>query len=205
MNPQVDHYFIDGCGRCPLGGTPQCKVHKWTQELIALRSILINCGLTEELKWGMPCYTFQKKNVVILSAFKESCTISFFKGALLSNEHQLLTAPGENSRTTRQFKFTDLNEILQNEKTIKASIFEAIEIEKAGLEIEKSSDLPPIPDEFQELLDENQLLKSAFENLTPGRQRGYLLFISQAKQSKTRLKRIEKYIPKILKGEGLNY
>ena len=204
MNTSVESYFTDGCGRCPLGGTSQCKVHNWTQELKQLRSIILSCGLTEESKWGVPTYTFQKKNILILAAFNEYCSISFFKGALLSDKHNILVKPGENTQAGRLIKFTDLIKIAQLKSVIKAYIFEAIEVEKEGLKVEYTKNPEPVPEELQTKLENDPFFKSAFEALTPGRQRGYILFFSAPKQSKTREARIEKCAPKILEGIGLN-
>ena len=204
MNTSVDGYFQEGCGRCPLGGTPDCKVHNWTEELKLLRLLILDCGLKEESKWGVPTYTYHANNVLILAAFNEYCSISFFKGALLSDEAKILEKPGKNTQAARLIKFTDIKEVTQLKSTIKSYIFEAIEIEKAGLEVKFEKNPEPIPEELQVKLDENPKLKSAFEALTPGRQRGYILFFSAPKQSKTRDSRIEKSIPKILKGKGMN-
>ena len=204
MNTSADQYFLEGCGRCPLGSTPDCKVHRWTAELALLRRLVNNCGLTEECKWGVPCYTFQGKNVLNVSAFNEYCCLSFFKGVLLSDEKELLAKPGPNSQSVRLFKFTDLAAIQQIEDVIKAYIFEAIEVEKAGLNVEFKKNPEPIPDELEEKFEQDPVLKIAFEALTPGRQRGYILHFSQPKQSKTRISRIEKYTPMILSGIGLH-
>lgn len=204
MNTNVDTYFTDGCGRCELGGTPQCKVNKWQAELKLLRRIVQDCGLTEESKWGVPCYTYKNKNVVMISAFKEFCALSFFKGILINDESNILEKPGENSQSARLAKFTDLHDIAGKEAILKAYIFEAIEIEKAGLKVKFKKQPEPIPEELEKKFDEDPVLKSAFEALTPGRQRGYIIHISQAKQSATRESRIEKCIPKILSGKGFN-
>lgn len=203
MTVQADTYFTEGCGRCALGGTPECKVHTWQKELALLRQIVQACGLDEEAKWGVPCYTYQGKNIVILGAFKDSCIISFFKGTLLQDAQNILTAPGENSQSTRWVKFTNVKDIQRLETTLKEYIYEAIEVEKAGLKVtlKKTSEYP-IPDELQQKFEENDAFKTAFEALTPGRQRGYLLHFSQAKQSATRMSRIEKYMPKIFEGKG---
>lgn len=202
---RVDNYLSEGCGRCPLGGTPQCKVHRWPEELKALRRIVLDCGLTEELKWSVPCYTYKKSNIALVSAFREYASLSFFKGSLLQDAHGILTAPGENSQASRQMRFTNVREIVQMESIIKAYIFEAIEVEKAGLKVnfKKVSEFP-VPEEFRQKLDEMPALKKAFEALTPGRQRGYLLFFAAPKQSKTRTARIEKYMKQILDGKGMN-
>ncbi len=205
MNPKVDKYLIDGCGRCPLVGTPECKVNNWQEELKQLRRIVLDCGLTEELKWSMPCYTYKKNNIVMIAAFKKYCSFSFFKGALLQDSFKILSKPGENSQAVRMAKFTNTQQIIEHEATLKAYIFEAIEIEKTGLKIDfKQNKKLVYPEEFQEKINEIPSLKSAFEALTPGRQRAYILYFSQPKQSKTRLSRIEKCMPLILNGKGLN-
>ncbi len=205
MNPKVDLFLQEGCGRCKYHNTPQCKVHHWHNELVYLRNILQNIGLEEDLKWGMPCYTYKNANVVMLAAFKEYCSISFFKGSLLQDENKLLVAPGDNSQAVKMFRFTNLQDIKTIESTIKAYLFEAIEIEKMGLKVAfKSVDTYEIPEEFQKKLNEDEVLKLAFEKLTPGRQRSYLLHFSQAKQAKTRESRIEKCIPSIMAGKGFN-
>ncbi|WP_200975582.1 YdeI family protein [Echinicola sp. 20G] len=205
MNTNVEDYFTDGCGRCPLGGTPDCKVHLWTQELKLLRQIVRECGLVEESKWGVPCYTHSQKNIVIISAFKNHCALSFFKGSLLKDEEKLLEKPGENTQAGRIIKFTNVQKIQELQATLKAYLFEAIEVEKAGLGIEyKETSAYDVPEEFQQKLDEDPGIKAAFEALTPGRQKGYLLHFSQAKQSKTREARIEKCLPMIFAGKGLH-
>lgn len=205
MNPRVDRYLEEGCMRCPLGGTPDCKVHNWPDELKQLRRILLECGLTEELKWSFPCYTFQGGNVVLMSAFKEYCAISFFKGALLKDPKGILDKPGENTQAARLIRFISVGEIEALEPVLKAYIQEAIQVEKAGLKVEfKDTSEFDIPEEFQTQLEADPALKMAFEALTPGRQRGYLLHFSQAKQSKTRASRVEKCIPKILAGKGFH-
>jgi len=202
MNAKVDAYFTEGCGRCPLGGTPECKVHPWKEALEALRSIVLDCGLTEELKWGVPCYTHQNKNIAIIGAFKEYCALSFFKGALLKDEHRILSKPGENTVEGRLVKFTNVRDIVGMESILKSYIHEAIEVEKAGLKVQERPELA-IPEEFQKKLDEFPALQTAFEALTPGRQRAYLLYFSAPKQSKTRDSRIEKCMELILMGKGL--
>ncbi|MCB0634388.1 MAG: YdeI/OmpD-associated family protein [Lewinella sp.] len=204
MNPKIDNYLAEGCGRCPLGGTPQCKVHNWEEELTRLRDIILDCGLTEELKWGVPCYTFQESNILIMSAFKEYCAVSFFKGVLLQDAAGILDKPGENSKAARLIRFTDVQQIVDLETTIKEYIYEAVEVEKAGLKVAFKKNPEPIPEELEKKLDEDPALRSAFEALTPGRQRGYILYFSQPKQAKTREARIEKYIPKIFEGRGFH-
>jgi uncharacterized protein YdeI (YjbR/CyaY-like superfamily) len=208
MNPNVDQYLIAGCGRCPFGGTPDCKVHTWTKELSLLRSIVLRCGLKEEMKWGVPCYTTQvgnnEQNVLIVAAFKDYCALSFLKGVLLKDELQLLHQPGENTQSARFFKFANMFEIIALEDTIKAYIFESIDNEKAGKKVVFDKHHEPIPEEFQNILDTLPDVNRAFFALTPGRQRGYILHFSAPKKAKTRLSRIEKYIPKILEGKGFH-
>lgn len=205
MNPKVNAYLADGCGRCKLGGTPECKVHKWPEELERLRKLALDCGLTEELKWGQPCYTYQNKNILIVSAFKQYAALSFFKGSLLKDTGNILTAPGENSQAGRQIRFTGVQEIVEKESVLKAYIYEAIEVEKAGLKVKfKKTSEYQMPEELTKMLEDNPAFKAAFEALTPGRQRGYILHFSQPKQSKTRVSRIEKCMPKIFEGKGWN-
>lgn len=191
MNPKVDFYFT--------------KAKKWQEEIKKLRVILLDCQLTEELKWGVPCYTYQKSNIVLIHMFKEYCALLFFKGALLHDVHGILIQQTENVQAGRQIRFTNVQKIIEMEPILKAYIDEAIEIEKAGLKVDfiKNTELK-FPEEFQKKLDENPALKAAFEALTPGRQRAYNLYFSAPKQSKTREARIEKYIPQILDGVGLN-
>tara|TARA_R110002073_G_scaffold25194_1_gene83900 strand:+ start:749 stop:1333 length:585 start_codon:yes stop_codon:yes gene_type:complete len=192
MNPKVVDRFLD-------------RAKKWKQEMKLLREICLDCGLTEEFKWMHPCYTFQGKNVVLIHGFKEYCALLFHKGVLLKDTNNILIQQTENVQSARQIRFTSLQEIIDLKSTIKAYIFEAMEVEKAGLEVpmKKTSEFK-MPDEFKVPLDNDPDLKAAFQGLTPGRQRGYLLYFSQAKQSTTRTSRVEKYIPKILQGKGLN-
>ncbi len=204
MNKGVDVYLTEGCGRCNLVGTPKCKVHTWNNELVLLRTIILDCGLTEEVKWGCPCYTYNNKNVLMLAALKSYCAISFFKGVLLNDSKNILDKPGENSQHGRLIKFTKDSDLAAMEKTIKQYIKQAIEIEKAGLKVETVPNPEPIPDEFKQVMDENPELKSAFFALTPGRQRSWILHFSSAKQAQTRISRIEKYTPKILQGKGFH-
>ncbi|MCU7494299.1 MAG: hypothetical protein HF314_04175 [Ignavibacteria bacterium] len=191
MNPKVDAFIS--------------RAHKWQKEFEKLRSIVLGCGLTEEFKWGVPCYTFQKGNVVLIHGFKEYCALLFFKGALLSDPEGILIRQTENVQSSRQVRFTGLSEITELEPLLKSYIYEALEVEKAGLEIEpKKTSEYSIPEEFQHRLDESPALKAAFEQLTPGRQRGYLLYFSSPRQAKTRTSRVEKSIPQILSGKGLS-
>ena len=204
MIPEVDDYLVDGCGRCDHYKTPQCKVHSWTEILIELRRIILECGLVEEFKWSQPCYTFQRKNVLIVTAFKEFACISFFKGALIGDTNNMLITPGKSSQAARQIRFTTVSEVINQEQIIKTYVHQAIEVEKAGLKIQFKKNPEPLPDELQWEFDENPDLKQAFEALTPGRQRGYILHFSQPKNSSTRTARIEKCTPKILNGEGMH-
>lgn len=205
MNPEVNPYFIDGCGRCSLVGTPQCKVNFWPKELAFLRNLVLSCGLKEELKWSMPCYTYQGNNILMIAAFKNYCSISFFKGALLSDSDKILQKAGENSFETRLIKFTDVKQILEVESAIKAYIFEAIEIEKLGLKFNREAKpKPEYPAELIEAFSNDPKFNDAFKALTPGRQRGYLLHFTQPKQSKTKTDRIEKSKAKIFEGKGFN-
>ncbi len=205
MNKSADHFFIGGCGRCSLADTPQCKVHTFSEELLLLRSILLDSELTEECKWGVPCYTFNNKNVILLSAFKEFCSISFLKGALLKDPEQLLVKPGENSQSARYLKFQSVNQITKIRKHIKAFIKEAIEIEKSGKKVDLKEKAELVfPEELLNIFKTNKEFKNAFFALTPGRQRGYNMFFTAAKQSATRVNRINKCMPDIFKGKGLN-
>jgi uncharacterized protein YdeI (YjbR/CyaY-like superfamily) len=191
MNPKVDDFISNA--------------KKWQPEIEQLRLLLLNCGLTEEFKWHTPCYSFQGNNVAIIGSFKEYCALSFFKGTLLQDTQGILCKPGENSQAVRFFKFTNLDEIIEQQAIIKAYIYEAIEIEKAGLKVNfKNNTELELVDELQNALDKNPDLKVAFHALTPGRQRAYILYFSAPKQSKTRETRIEKYTPRILDGKGFN-
>src|SRR5690349_11015965 len=181
------------------------KAKKWGEEFKKLRAIILECGLSEELKWGKPCYTFQNSNIVLIHGFKDYCALLFMKGALLKDAKGILIQQTENVQAARQIRFTSGREIVKMEPVLKAYIKEAIEIEKAGLEVnyKKTSEFK-VPEEFQNKLDATPALRTAFDALTPGRQRGYLLYFSGAKQSKTRVSRIEKSISQILKGKGLD-
>lgn len=190
MNPKVDWYFQ--------------KAGKWQKEIEKLRAIILDCDLVEELKWGCPCYSFEKKNIVLIHVFKEYCALLFFKGALLKDKKGILIQQTENVQAARQIRFTALSEIVKLEKTLKAYIYEAVEVEESGLKVEmKKTREFKMPEEFKTKLDKLPALKKAFYELTPGRQRGYLLYFSSAKQSKTRDARIEKYVEQILDGKGL--
>lgn len=204
MNKQVDLFLIDGCGRCKYYQTPQCKVLKWTEEITILRSIILESGLTEEIKWGFPCYTLNGKNILMIAAFKDNCAISFFKGALLM-KNPILEKSGENSNTFRLIRFQGMEKINQEKETIQQIIHEAIEIEKSGKKLPKTDySSIEIPEELENAFEEDHIFKAAFKSLTPGRQRGYILFFSQPKQSQTRTNRIEKFKNAILEGKGMN-
>ncbi|WP_318840619.1 YdeI/OmpD-associated family protein [Reichenbachiella ulvae] len=197
-------YLQEGCGRCALGGTHDCKVHLWPEILKELRRIVWGCGLDEEVKWSVPCYTYKGKNIAIVSAFKNYASLSFFKGVLLHDSKGILEKPGENSNEGRLIKFTTLAQVTQLEADIKAYLYEAIEVEKAGIPIPKPKPSDnPLPEELMECFHHDPAFEKAFHALTPGRQRGYILHFSQARQSKTRLARIEKYLPAIMQGKGM--
>ena len=190
MNPSVDFYFD--------------KAQTWRAAIEKLRRVVLDCGLGEELKWGCPCYTFQNKNIVLIHVFKEYCALLFFKGALLSDPHGMLIRQTTNTQATRQIRFTNASDINNIEKTLKAYVYEAIEVEKAGLKVElkKTADFT-VAEEFKNKLDKSPALKKAFYQLTPGKQRAYLLYFSAPKQSKTRQSRVEKCTQQILRGEAL--
>lgn len=180
------------------------KDQKWQLEMETLREIVLECDLEEEVKWMHPCYTYQNSNIVLIHSFKDYCALLFFKGVLMKDPAQRLIQQTENVQDRRQLRFVHLEEIIQNRTLIKAYILEAIEIEKSGLKVEyKPTSEFTMPEEFKELLDHDEAIKTAFEQLTPGRQRGYLLHFSSAKQAKTRIARIEKYLPKIMEGKGM--
>ena len=191
MNPKVDWFFD--------------KATKWQKEYEKLRTLILDCGLTEELKWGCPCYTFDNRNIVLIHGFKEYCALLFFKGALLADANGILVQQTENVQSARQIRFTSVQEVVKVERIVKAYIYEAIEVERAGLQVKlkKTKDFK-IPEEFQNKLDKMPALKTAFDKLTPGRQRAYIFHFSQPKLSKTRTARIERYAKQILKGKGLD-
>lgn len=190
MNHKVDWYFS--------------KAQKWQKEIGKLRTIILDCDLIEELKWGCPCYSYQNKNIVLIHVFKEYCAVLFFKGALLKDKKGILIRQTENVQAARQVRFTSLEQILKLEKTLKAYIYEAVEVEESGMKVPmKKTKEFSMPEEFQNQLKKYPALEKAFNELTPGRQRGYLLYFSSARQSKTREARIEKYVEQILDGKGL--
>jgi len=191
MNPKVDFYFD--------------KAKSWQKEIEQLRTIALDCGLNEELKWGCPCYTFEKSNIVLIHTFKEYCALLFFKGALMNDPNGILIQQTKNVQSARQIRFTNLSEIVKMKRSLKAYIYEAIEVEKAGLKVPlKKTAQYKIPEEFQKKLEKSATLKKAFQSLTPGRQRAYILHFSAPKQPKTRESRVEKYTKQILDGKGLN-
>ena len=190
-NPKVDFFFT--------------KAEKWQEEYKKLRTIILDCGLTEEYKWMHPCYSFQESNIVLIHGFKEYCALLFFKGALLHDAHGILIKQTENVQAGRQIRFTNVRKIVEMETILKAYVYEAIEVEKAGLKVNfKKTTEFTVPEELQNKLDEIPALKTAFDALTPGRQRAYIHFFSAPKQSKTRESRVEKYMQQILAGKGLN-
>lgn len=191
MNPKVDFYFR--------------KSGKWQEEIVSLRSIILGCQLSEELKWGVPCYTFENSNIVLIHEFKDYCALLFFKGALLSDSGGILIQQTENVQSAHQIRFRNIREINELESVVRTYIFEAIEVEKSGLQVNfKKTTEFQIPDELLQKFDEFPALKTAFETLTPGRQRAYILYFSAPKQPKTRVARVEKYLPKIMIGKGLD-
>jgi uncharacterized protein YdeI (YjbR/CyaY-like superfamily) len=202
-NTQVDQFLLEGCMRCSKGATPDCKVHRWTDILEFLRQLLLDTELQEERKWGVPAYTLNGKNVVILGVFKESCVLSFLKGGLLEDPYQILERPGPNSQEGRFIRFTQLSQALEIEGKIKEYLLQAIEVERLGKKSISKPKIPVLPEELHQKFAEHPGLESAFFALTPGRQRGYVIHFSDAKQSATRLNRIEKYLPKIFAGKGM--
>ena len=191
INPKVDFFFD--------------KATRWQKEYEKMRNIILDCGLDEKLKWGCPCYTFEDRNIVLIHGFKEYCAILLFKGALLADPDGILIQQTKNVQSARQVRFTNVREIARLERILKSYIYEAIEVERAGLKVnyKKTTDFK-IPEEFQNKLDKSAALKKAFNTLTPGRQRAYIFYFSQAKQSKTREERVKKYLKKILGGKGLD-
>lgn len=190
MNSKVDEFLKNA--------------NNWQKEMEQLREICLDCDLTETLKWKKPCYTYQENNIAIIQPFKDFFALMFFKGVLLDDPENILDKPGENSRIARRVEFTRSEEVAKMEPVIKEYIKKAIQAEKAGLEVEVEKKKEPIPKELQEKFEEDPEFKKAFDDLTPGRQRGYILHFSGAKQSKTRKRRIEKYLPKIMDGKGIN-
>lgn len=202
-NVSVESYLAEGCGRCEHYQTPQCKVHLWTEELLALREILKSSDLEETMKWGSPCYTFDGKNVAMMGSFRDYCSISFFKGVLLEDPNGVLEAPGPNSRHARLLKFRSLEDVNRLASQALNFLTQAVEIEKKGLKVE-AAEVEPLPDELEARLMSEDGLWDAFESLTPGRQRSFILHVSGAKNAETRVRRAEKCVPKIWAGKGFN-
>ena len=206
VNPssEADIFFVDGCGRCALGGTPACKVHTWHEELALLREILLQSGLTETRKWGVACYVHGKHNVALLAALKGCATLSFFKGALMQDPERLLHKPGENSQAARYMKFTTAGQVKEQAGHIASYLQEAIQLEESGKKVVfRRPEAKDMCEELTQALKDDAELAAAFQKLTPGRQRGYILFFNGAKQAKTRIERIEKCRGKILQGKGM--
>lgn len=205
MNPKVDAYFAEGCGRCERYQTPQCKVHSYIEPMEHLRSLLLETELKEDFKWKQPTYTLNDKNVLILSAFNDYSFLSFFKGSLMKDPDKVMVSPGENSQAARQLRFTKADQVKKQETLIRAYIQEAIELEKSGAKVAfKQKDELEFSEELTQKMDEDISFKNAFEKLTPGRQRSWNLHFSSAKQSATRSSRIEKAKAKIFEGKGWN-
>lgn len=205
ITKSIDVYLSDGCGRCSKGGTPDCNIHTWIELVESLREILLETGLEETMKWGSPVYTEKGKNIALISVLNEYACLSFFKGVLLEDKENYLITLSENSNSYKLFKFTSVKQILELRQTIQAYIFEAIEIENSGIKLPKHQITEDqFPDELMLKFNEIPELKTAFEGLTPGRQRAYLLYFNGAKQSKTRTARIERYLPKIMDNKGFH-
>lgn len=205
MNSNVDSFFVDGCGRCEHYATPRCKVRTWSAELKALREIVLDCGLKEESKWGHPCYTSDGKNIVLMGAFKEYLSLTFFKGALLKDPKRLLVQQTENVQSGRQLRFTKKSEILKAKALIQSYVREAVAITEAGLKVvKKQTEDFDVPEELTAAFKKDPKFHGAFQRLTPGRQRGYLLHFSGAKGSATRASRIEKHRDRIFQGLGFH-
>lgn len=204
LNPKVDLFIADGCGRCDYYATDKCKVRLWQMELQHLRQIMLETGLVEDVKWGVPVYTHQDKNIVIVSALKDCVTFGFFKGVLLSDPKKILEQQGPSVQSARIIRFTAVDQIINLTDTIKEYVKEAVVIEESGVKVEFKKDLEPIPDELNDMFEDLPALRDAFYALTPGKQRGYIIHFSQAKQSASRINRIEKCIDKIMNGEGFH-
>jgi len=203
LNPLVDKYLIDGCMRCKFGGTPQCKVNNWREEIETLRQIVLETSLSEEIKWGVPVYTHNGKNILSVAALKDFATIGFFKGVLLTDSHKILEQQC-NLQSDRIVRFTKTTDIVKLKAVLKSYIKEAIAIEESGKKVEFKKNLEPIPDELLQVFEDDPAFKKAFYALTLGRQRGYIIHFSQPKQPQRRIGRIEKYKEQIFNGVGLN-
>lgn len=205
MTKSIDVYLSDGCGRCSKFGTDDCSVRVFAEQIEALRSIALSVFQEESMKWGTPCYTHNGKNVVALFSFKDNCGFSFFKGPLLSDQHQMLVAPSETAQTFRLLRFKNLSEILEKQEQIRSYLFEALEVEKAGLKLQlRPATEFPVPEELNAQFHADPTFEKAFRALTPGRQKNYLRHFNDAKQSATRTARIEKYKPFIFRGIGFD-
>lgn len=203
LNPKADKYLIDGCMRCKFGGTPQCKVNSWRKELQTLRQLVLETGLTEEIKWGVPVYTHNGKNIVTVNALKDSANIGFFKGVLLADKNKILQQQG-NIQSGRIVKFTNTTDIQKLKNILQSYIKQAVAIEENGQKVEFKKNPEPIPDELLQAFEQDPAFKKAFYALTQGRQRGYIIHFSQPKQPQTRTGRIEKYKQQIFDGIGLH-
>lgn len=204
INPKVDLYIADGCGRCEYYATDKCKVRDWQDELQHLRQILLESALTEEVKWGVPVYTYKGKNVIIIGALRECVTIGFLKGVLIKDPQKLLEKQGKNVQSARILRFRSVKAIMDMSETIKGFIEEAISIEESGVKVEFKKNPEPVPAELEHRFEELPALADAFYALTPGKQRGYIIFISQPKSTEARHNRIDKCLDKIMNGEGLH-
>lgn len=200
----VDSYLRDGCGRCDLYQTPACKVQRWPEVLRALRALVLECGLAEELKWGSPCYSLESGNVLMIGALNDECRLSFFKGAALRDEAGLLVPPGPHSRYARMLVFRSLDDVMGRRDVVRAYIQQAIELERAGVKVEVPSGPEALPDELAQRLNGDPALAEAFAALTPGRQRSHILHVLGAKQSATRERRADALVPLILAGRGFH-
>jgi uncharacterized protein YdeI (YjbR/CyaY-like superfamily) len=200
----VDQYLLDGCGRCSKGGTPNCTVHKWHPILLSMRELAAECMLTEEVKWSVPCYTLKGKNVLMIHAFMEYCSIMFMKGSLLTDPENILHRQTDNVTAGRQLRYTSLADFLAQREQAKAFIMAAITLEEAGKKVEKRTEEEPVVEELKEAFSQDSTFKTAFYQLTPGRQRAYLLHFAQPKQAETRASHIVKCMPLIMRGEGLH-
>lgn len=199
----VDSYLASGCGRCPRGGTPDCSVHRWTHELLVMRQVLLDSGLKEEIKWQNPCYTRKGKNLVMIGAFRDNCVMSFLNGVLMTDPHGLLVKPGENSKVARVVRIREGSDIDALVPKLADLVREAIRVDEAGLVVDRSQDAEPeIPEELADKFVDDPELETAFFALTPGRRRSWIMHISSAKQSATRVSRVEAAAPNIRRGKG---
>ncbi len=203
MTTKIDNYLVEGCMRCKYGGTPQCKVLNWVEELLLLREIVLETGLTEEMKWGVPVYTKNGKNIVMVNALKDSANISFFKGVLLIDKHKILQQQG-NLQSDRIVKFTKIDDIIKLKDVLKEYVLEAIAIEESGAKVVFKKNPEPTPEELLQAFEDDPAFQKAFYDLTLGKQRGYIIHFSQPKQTQTRIGRIQKYKEQIFNGVGLN-